>query len=583
MAGAFHWREKMMRRRLRIRAGRARATGWNGAAKKAATALNARRLAARFGREEDGALVVFSMFLLLAILLVTGLGLDLMRTETMRTRLQATLDRAVLAAASATQPRDPEQVVRDYFAAAGLSDYLQDITVEERFGLRAVSATASADIPTSFIKLVGIDKFEAASAATAREYIAKLEISMVLDVSGSMGWRNKLDQLKEAGSEFIETVFNASDAGATSVSIVPFASQVNAGAELLSYLNVTDEHDYSNCIDFDAADFESTALDPDAELQRSGHFDPWSSYQHGTSARYFVCRTEPGTEITPFSGDAHELIDAIEALSADGNTSAEIGMKWGVALLDPSLQPVVQEMIADGRLDAAFMERPVPYDEGRTLKVVVLMTDGENTTEYVLKDEYREGPTDVWYDPDSGRFSIWAQQRKKKGNNGWGNGDQCAPGNSSDHNNAENRGGNDPCEDWAFFWPHNRKWKDRPYGGDDAYQLTYPELWARASVSGHAYMRYLVTGRSSDYYDWLDVYDSVRSSEKDDRLDAICSAAKEQGIVIYTIGFEVDNRTARILSDCATTPSHFFRVEGLDIAEAFRSIASSISVLRLTQ
>lgn len=33
---------------------------------------------------------------------------------------------------------------------------------------------------------------------------------------------------------------------------------------------------------------------------------------------------------------------------------------------------------------------------------------------------------------------------KLKGNNGWGNGDDYAPGNSLDHNNAENGGGSHP-------------------------------------------------------------------------------------------------------------------------------------------
>ncbi len=539
-------------------------------------------MASRFRQEEDGALIVFSMFLLMGILIVTGLGLDLMRTETTRNRLQATLDRAVLAAASATQPRDPEQVVHDYFAAAGLEDHLQEVVVSEDFGLRSVSATASAEVPASFLKLIGISSFETTSSATAREHIAKLEISMVLDVSGSMGWGNKLQELKEAGSDFVETVFEASDSGGTTISIVPFSSQVNVGESLLSYFNVTDEHDFSHCVTFESADFETTAIDPDALLQRAGHFDPWSSYWYGTDPNYFVCRTEPGTEITAFSDDPQELVDAIDALTADGNTSAEIGMKWGAALLDPSVQPVVQNMIADGLVDAAYDGRPVSHDDDKTLKVLVLMTDGENTTEYVLKDEFSDGPSDVWYDPDTGRFSIWGNT-SSSGNNGWGNGDQCAPGNSSDHNNAENAGDDDPCEDWAYFWPHNGKWKDTPYGGDNAYQLSYPELWALASVSGHAYMRYQMHYRASDYYDWLDVYDSVSARTKDDRLEAICTAAKDAGILVFTIGFEVGNRTAALLSDCATSPSHFFRVEGLDIADAFQSIASSISVLRLTE
>ena len=85
----------------------------------------------RFHQDESGSLVIFSLFLFVAMLLVAGMAVDLMRYETHRTRLQSTLDRAVLAAASLDQPLTPQEVVLDYFTRADLSAYINpgDISV----------------------------------------------------------------------------------------------------------------------------------------------------------------------------------------------------------------------------------------------------------------------------------------------------------------------------------------------------------------------------------------------------------------------------------------------------------------------
>jgi len=52
---------------------------------------------------------------------------------------------------------------------------------------------------------------------------------------------------------------------------------------------------------------------------------------------------------------------------------------------------------------------------------------------------------------------------------------------------------------------------------------------------------------------------------------------------VFSIGFEVSNRAAEVMEDCATSPNHFYRVDGLEIASAFNSIANQISALRLFQ
>ena len=73
------------------------------------------------------------------------------------------------------------------------------------------------------------------------------------------------------------------------------------------------------------------------------------------------------------------------------------------------------------------------------------------------------------------------------------------------------------------------------------------------------------------------------ASAKNNRTDAICSAAKAQGIIVFTIGFEAPYNGRTVLKNCASSDAHYFDVKGLEISEAFASIATSIRKLRLTQ
>lgn len=69
----------------------------------------------------------------------------------------------------------------------------------------------------------------------------------------------------------------------------------------------------------------------------------------------------------------------------------------------------------------------------------------------------------------------------------------------------------------------------------------------------------------------------------------ICSAMKAQGIIIYTITFEVDNSTAgqegkTTFRNCATSPAHYFdNPVGTDLTTTFRQIATEIGNLRIAQ
>jgi hypothetical protein len=274
----------------------------------------------------------------------------------------------------------------------------------------------------------------------------------------------------------------------------------------------------------------------------------------------------------PFGEDGATLKARIDDLTADGNTSIDIGVKWGAALLDPSTRPAIDAMIDAGEIDAVFSGRPRDLDEPEVLKVLVVMTDGQNTTLFEMDDDYRSGPSDFWIDPDTGRLSF---ETIEEGSSGcgwkWQSGWKWVCTEEED--------------EVVYYVPHNGDWRSTPYGGSDAYRLDYADLWAETTVGYHAYMRYLASGDPDDYYDWdNEPYHASIASLKDQRLSRICQAARDAGIVIYTVGFELPNdNAALVLEDCASSPGHFFRVEGLEISDAFTAIARQVRQVRLIE
>ncbi|TCP43192.1 TadE/TadG family type IV pilus assembly protein [Rhodovulum marinum] len=578
-----------------------------------------RRSLARFRREENGSLVIFSLMLLVAMLFTAGLAVDFMRYESTRSQLQNTMDRAVLAAASLNQSQDAEEVVRDYFLKAGLGDYLGPIQIEEDISsgtaaYRKVKAVAGATLDPIFLPImekvvrprkwavreghsedannllanqVDFTKMPVFAASTAEEGISDLEISLVVDVSGSMGWgsssgNSKIYELREAAKDFAYNMQcnpnqdRGSGAacevqhGKVSISIVPYSEQVAAGPVLLGQYNVTNEHNSSFCVDFTSDDFATTSMQnfvkdpaiitpaPQDILERTGHFDPWNNYNYSPGS--WTCRNESWRWIKPFMDDLGEVYSAINALSAGGNTSIDLGMKWGTALLDPGSQQVVTNLtntpVASGStemvIDPVFDGRPYAYDQDYNMKAIILMTDGVNTDQHYLKDTYRSGPSIVWhYKKANGDFgdteiySIYNDDYKKYR---W-------------------------VKPNGYYYDYN--WHSNPYVGSDgaeAYQMTYQEVWSKFTTK------------------WFDRFAPNPVSEhgnatKNARLADICTAAKEQDILVYTIGFEVGEGSEEeaVMRSCASTYNHFFLADGMNLADTFGAIASSINQLRLTE
>ncbi|HHX89411.1 MAG TPA: hypothetical protein GX700_06470, partial [Paracoccus sp.] len=89
-----------------------------------------------FARRGDGSLSIFSLFLFVGLLLIAGVGIDIMRYEQERVRLQGAVDRAVLAAASLRQTQDVETVILDYLERENLVHLIESIETDQGVNFR---------------------------------------------------------------------------------------------------------------------------------------------------------------------------------------------------------------------------------------------------------------------------------------------------------------------------------------------------------------------------------------------------------------------------------------------------------------
>jgi len=574
--------------------------------------------ARRFAKDEDGG--VFTIFVLLGFVLMlatAGISVDIMNFERDRASLQGTLDRAVLAAASVNQTLPPKEVVKSYIEKSDVrGDLSEEPIVISGIGSRKVTAKAEVDVKTHFMYFFGYPTLKASVASVAEEAIGALEIAMVLDISGSMNWnsatenKRKIEALQEAAVEFVNTMYLEEDPDKISISIIPYNNQVNAGANILDRMpGVTTEHNYSHCGDFEEAQFGEPWIDPARRLRRAAHFDyrNYSDDYNDERRMREVCPTRAGSSITPVTNIISELHDQINAMTPGGNTSIDIGVKWGAALLDPQFRPVINQLSkqnadpnvvvdpdtgldADGNepkkvVPTAFENRPMNY-ESNVKKIMIVMTDGENTENWVLDDAYRDGYSDVWYNPNYGYSNriCWRDS--------WGR-HRCRT-DSYEGEYSVRISDSPPRYHWTRHEEQNESYDNtEPFGGEaegQSVRLTYPELWNRVNLDWNAAYNY--AWQDNNNQTWYDnAFTIVRRSDKDVRLQSTCTAIKRKNVEVYGIAFEAPPVGVRAIENCSSGSSYFFEVNAggslgdsnLSISQVFESIAVSIKQLRLTQ
>ena len=203
----------------------------------------ARRLVQEFRGDARGSVMVIFGMMLVPVVFFVGMGIDYAKTSHAHSTLQAAADAAALATLNAPGLADADRIIlaQSVFATnvAG-NALLGNITPTVDFSQGPTVVTAGKDVPTSFVKIVGIDTMRidvkaSATNAAAASNAYQLEVAMMIDLTGSMGQnRNgttKIQGLQDASADFLNILFpnGAMTSSTTRVAIAPMADFVNAG------------------------------------------------------------------------------------------------------------------------------------------------------------------------------------------------------------------------------------------------------------------------------------------------------------------------------------------------------------------
>ena len=160
---------------------------------------------------QRGFVVVYMAISLTTLLLFSGLSLDAGRAYVVKIQLSKAVDGAALGAARMLNSGDPEGVATRIFQANFPTGYLGTSSVSNppSFSLETIPATgvnvitvsASAVLPTTFMRLGSIDDVTVTSSAEATRRM--VDLSLVLDVSSSIG--SRWGAVRDASRLFVES------------------------------------------------------------------------------------------------------------------------------------------------------------------------------------------------------------------------------------------------------------------------------------------------------------------------------------------------------------------------------------------
>ena len=331
--------------------------------------------AKQFVRNQDGNISLLFGLTLLPMLAAGGAAIDYSRASDARSQLQNAIDSTVLAMAK----RAP--ILSDAQLKAESETHFKSV-LRQRHDLAALpisvtrankklSVAASGVLPTTFMGIFGVKTMTVGSLAEAGIGQRKVELSLVLDNTGSMARLSKMNELKKATRNLINAAEAAapSGSGMIKIALVPFDTEVNVSPNAYrnqSWLAFKDDAsdrafddirarmatraNWNGCITDRGPDFDTN--DKRVDMTRPDSLFPAVNCTSGSLAR-----------LQPLTDNWNALRSVADSMRPSGCTNITVGARFGMATLSPS------GPVGGG---AAFGTPDVD-------KYMVILTDGDNT------------------------------------------------------------------------------------------------------------------------------------------------------------------------------------------------------------
>lgn len=389
--------------------------------------------ASRFAGNRRGAIAVQAALCAPPMMVLVFGAIDISNASQEKTRLQDALDAATLAAARSSATTDAQlYAIGSPTLSADLTGSHATVTASSFHAVDSkVVASATATVPAMIAGIWNQGDMTIGATSEVSRAVTKVELALVLDNTGSMAG-SKLTNLKGAAKSLIDILSDAaaraSEPHSVKIGIAPFSMTVNVGSTyrnaswidqtgaspindeifsthanrftLLSNMGVS----WGGCVESRQYpyDVQDTAPDggtpatlftpffaPDEpDTSNAGYVNNYLSdvttssnwkTRQGYVAKYnhaprtgtnnstgYAYGPNAGcalTSIARLSEDWTSLKSKVDSMTAVGDTNIGLGLMWGWHLISPNAP------FADGSA----------YGTAKLQKIVVLMTDGENT------------------------------------------------------------------------------------------------------------------------------------------------------------------------------------------------------------
>ena len=348
----------------------------------------------RFKRAQRGTTAIIFGVMVIPLVAISGGVVDYGLAAKTKSQLASTLDAAVLAAMKAyslDKTVDYKKIVTDFVehnlteADKTYQGLELNITVPNISEEGDLTASITTNVSTNFLTLVGFDEFDVGVSSTAVVGGKDLEVVLVLDNTGSMSG-SKIETLKSAAGSLVDLLMLENGEDRNKLALVPFAEYVNIGMDMRSASGLQIPADYTHPVS--GVDYgwygcmgsrihDLNVKDENYATQIPGMMMSDGATEFDTES--WRCPSAPIVDLT----ESKSVINlGIEDMDASGWTYIPGGLAWGWRVLS----------------NEAPFTTGVPASQKATQKVIVLMTDGENTraTEKWTNESTQNHSTEVW-------------------------------------------------------------------------------------------------------------------------------------------------------------------------------------------
>lgn len=314
-----------------------------------------------FRNNDRGNVATLTAVALLVVVGAAALSIDISKGVNTKSRLADATDALsiVLAKSRVQDQAEMRQIAQDFIddnypATSGEQIEILSLTWDGD----AITVKLSDVSENSFGSFLGGDKTDVSVASTAVFSRKLMDIALVLDSTGSMGG-SKMSTLKTAATDMVDIIDEYSETNVR-MSVVPFSDYVNVG---ISQRNAS----WSQVLPDRASRPASQGQTAISERKWQGCIGSRNvpnnlrvAYQGRKIPGLYKNQVNCGTQLQPLTTNFNAVKSTINGLVASGWTYMPAGIAWGWRTLDDN-EPFSH------------------FSADKTEKVMILMTDGENT------------------------------------------------------------------------------------------------------------------------------------------------------------------------------------------------------------